>query len=446
MGAHAPGAAVRANHERHLAFGRLVSSAVGSQALLSGGNFIVGLVLLRSTSDAQYGYYILATSALLLAVSLQNAFFNPPLARRLPGLDSPATTALIAALYREQRRILAAAGVLATVLAGAFGVLRGFDHPALLLSFAAIAAAFATLYREYFRMVLFAERRAYEVLKTDGLYMALFVVGVLAATQTRLPAVGAVLALGAAAWAAGALLARRLPADVRGVNPASRPGTDPRPDTTARTLIGTIAPTSLWSSAGAAVHWTFSQGFIYLVAGTLDVGAVAALAGTRLLMMPMNLLAAGIGSLMLPLASSWLHHHGASVLWRRVCLCALGLATVTLGYFSLVWTARDWIFTVLLHKSYRERDLLLVLWGAVVLLIVIRDQLVYLLAAQSRFRVLTLITLASAAVSLCSGYLAMRTYGVAGALVGVLIGELLNLAGIVLMSRSPGGQAAGLPV
>ena len=93
---------MRANHERHLAFGRLVSSAVGSQALLSGGNFIVGLVLLRSTSDAQYGYYILATSALLLAVSLQNAFFNPPLARRLPGLDSPATTALIAALKSGQ--------------------------------------------------------------------------------------------------------------------------------------------------------------------------------------------------------------------------------------------------------------------------------------------------------------------------------------------------------
>ena len=46
----------------------------------------------------------------------------------------------------------------------------------------------------------------------------------------------------------------------------------------------------------------------------LDVAAVAAFAATRLLVMPINLLSSGIGTLMLPLASGWMNAHGASVL------------------------------------------------------------------------------------------------------------------------------------
>jgi O-antigen/teichoic acid export membrane protein len=192
------------------------------------------------------------------------------------------------------------------------------------------------------------------------------------------------------------------------------------------------------------VHWAFSQGFIYVVAGTLDIGAVAAIAATRLLMMPMNLVASGIGSLMLPLASTWLHHHGASVLWRRLSLFAGALAGTTLAYFLVIWFLRDWIFSVVLHKEFAQRDELLCLWGAIVLLIVVRDQLVYWLAAQSRFRVLTLITFASALVSLNAGYWAMVRFGTSGALMGVLAGETLNLLGVVLISSSRGKRTRGV--
>ena len=65
---------------------------------------------------------------------------------------------------------------------------------------------------------------------------------------------------------------------------------------------------------------------------------------------------------------------------------------------------------------------------------VVRNQLAYLLAAQGRFRAQTLLTLACAVISLAAGYWGMLRFGVAGALVGMLIGELISVVGIVILS------------
>ena len=406
----------------HLAFARLLSSAVISQALLSAASFVVGLVLIRRTSDVQYGSYILVANAMLLAASLQNAFFGPPLAIRMGRLDDAGRSRLVAALYRAQRHVLTVAGV--GLLLAATGLWSGEwlgPHTGPLL-LAAVLAAGAILHREYFRMVLLAQRRPHDVLRADSVYVLLLVAGVFIATWTPVPAVSAVIALSLAAGASGFVLSRVLR------------GTDDWSQAEAPGILREIAPLAAWSTAGAAIHWTFSQGTLYLVAGTLGVTAVAAIAATRLLLMPVNLLSTGIGSLMLPLASGWLHEHGPARLLRRLVWFALALAGVTLAYFALLWIGRDWVFDVLLKKQFAQRDTLLLLWGALFLVMVVRDQLVYLLAAQGRFRVMTSLTLMSALLSLAASYAAMRPFGVVGALAGMLVGELSSVVGIVFMS------------
>lgn len=409
-------------HHRHLALARLLSSAVGSQSLLSAASLVIGLILIRNTTDVQYGYYILASSAILLLVSLQNAFFNPPLAIRINRLDRLGRGDLVGGLYRVQRRLVPALAVIATVIAFGLWHVQVLDADTGPLVFAATAAALTILHREYFRMVLFAHRRPQDVLRTDLLYVVLMVAGVFAATFTPMPAVTAVLALSLAAVVSAILLSRALHRH-EPWNPGGTPG-----------ILREIAPLAGWSVAGASIHWAFSQGYIYLVAGTLDIAAVAAIAATRLLLMPVNLMSTGIGTLMLPLASGWLHRHGAPLLRRRLYLFALGLAVATLCYFAILWLLRDWIFDVILKKQFAQRDELLILWGAIFLAMVVRGQLIYLLAAQERFRALTLLTLVCAVLSLTASYWGMLRFGVAGALMGLLIGELINVAGIVMLS------------
>src|SRR5688572_2373556 len=98
LGAHDKKARV-SDRRRQLAFARMLGSAVTSQALLSAASFAVGLLLIRHVSDLQYGYFILASGAVLLMTALQNSFVNPPLVNRITPLDGPARGDLVGGLY-----------------------------------------------------------------------------------------------------------------------------------------------------------------------------------------------------------------------------------------------------------------------------------------------------------------------------------------------------------
>jgi O-antigen/teichoic acid export membrane protein len=182
-------------------------------------------------------------------------------------------------------------------------------------------------------------------------------------------------------------------------------------------------------------HWSFSQGYNYLIVGTLNVAAVAAAGSTRMLMMPVNLLSTGIGTLMLATASRWLIEHGAQRTFRRMLLGAAAVTGAALLYLFILWLTRDFIFTRILHKHFAQLDLLLILWSMASVTMVLRDQLVNFLLARTRFRSLTLLTLACAAVSLAVSYASMLRIGVAGAPLGVFAGEFLNVMGLLAMSR-----------
>jgi O-antigen/teichoic acid export membrane protein len=403
-------------------FVRMFGSAVMTQAMLSAANLLVGLILIRRTPEAQYGYYVLVGNAVSLLSSLQNAFIQPAMVTRMTRLDSDGRRDLIGGLFREQRQLLPLFALLATgitALLWAGGWLGAGTSIVMLAAGIAIAAA---LFREFFRMVLLGYRRPGDVFRADAVYALLLVAGAVVATLAPWQASAAVVALGVAAGIGGLALARALwrheAWNIEG----------------ARGILVEIAPLATWSAAGAAIHWTFSQGYNYLVAGTLSVSAVAAIAGTRLLMMPVNLLSTGIGTLMLPTTAGWLVHHKPQRVFRRLLLVAAGIALLSIIYIGVMWLMRDWIFTHVLKKTFAQRDLLLQLWSVAFVLMVCRDQLLYLLAARGRFRSLAALTLASALLSLTVSFLSMRLIGVVGALYGILAGELFNVAGITILS------------
>jgi O-antigen/teichoic acid export membrane protein len=433
MGAHAAREALTGHWKRRFDFLRLMGSAVGSQALLSAGSFGVGLLLIRRSDNLEYGSYVLASSAILLLASLQNAFFGPVLAMRFGGLDLAGRAALVGALSSSHRRMVHVA--LAALVAGVIGLrLAGaLQDRGAGLALVSAAAAFAILNREFLRIVLLAHRRAHDVLLADLAYVVLLAVGVFGSTLTKVPAMGALAALGVAALVSRFVLGRAM-----ALHAPSRDGVRPG-------LIREIAPLASWATAGAAIHWSFSQGYVFVVAGALDVSAVAAIAATRLLLMPVNLLSTGIGSLMLPMSSAWLRQHGAVRVLRRLAGFALGMAALTLVYFGLLWHWRDAIFSLVLHKAFAQRDVLLLLWGLIFLVMVVRDQIMYLPASQGRFRAMSLLTGCCAVVSLSTSWIGMRLFGAPWALGGMLLGELLSLLGMALLAGRRAAETLSVP-
>jgi O-antigen/teichoic acid export membrane protein len=421
MGSHRTGKALM-NLDRVRQVATKFSSAVIIQVVISASSFLVGLIFIRRASSADYGHYVLVTYAILLMVGVQNSFLQPPLILRLARENNAGRADLIGGLLRGQQYILFGVVLLAIGLDAIFWFVNFFDAHMTCLALVSIAATSAALFREFFRMVLMTYHRPGDVLKADAIYVTILTIGALIATESPYPAIVAIAALAAAAAIGGLFLSRVL-WRFEPWNPLGK-----------RAVLFEMAPIGRWSTAGSALHWAFSQGYNYLAAGMLSVASVGALASTRLLLTPLNLVSTGIGSLMLPTASQWLREHGPAVVFRRLIFISTTMAGASLCYICVMWFFRSWIFTNILKKQFEHQDLLLMVWSGVFLLMLFRDQLLQLPSSSGLYRQLAAVTLVSTIVAIITSYLAIKNFGVFGAPMGVLVGELSNLIGIVVLS------------
>ena len=406
---------------RGAAIMRTFGMGLTMQALLSGANFVVGLILIRRTNDLQYSYYILATNALLLLTSLQTSFGQPYIVTSLTRMGLDDRRDLVGGLVRANLRWVPVLCAAAIAVAVGIWALHGIDLEQMLLIAVSLVTGGIALGREFFRVTLFAYRRPQEVLRADICYVIILIAGAFAATLTPQPALFAVGTLGLAALTGRAILRYGL-WRYEPWNPNSH-----------ERVVRKMATLGSWAILGAGIHWLLIQGYSYFVVGVLDIRYVAAIAGTRLTLMPVFVLSGGVSMLLFPMTARWVHDLGASAAARRLLMLVGALATAAVCYMFAMWLMRDWIFTVILKKHFEQRDPLLLLWSAVFLVTLCRDQLATLPASRERFREMTLLTGASAVAWMIASYLAMLRFGPVGAVVGILVGEVVNIIGIVVM-------------
>lgn len=399
---------------------RLFGSSIADQAMLSAANFGVGLILIRYAAEAQYGYYILAFNTMMLLTTLQGTFIGTPMVIRLPGLDQAARRQWMGSLLRDQKWLGAAGGALALVVALAGWAMGLFDGESTLVVVAAIGLVLAALYREYLRGILLMYHRPQQVLGADAIYVAVLLAGCALAVRTPVAAAGALLAGTMAALACASVLRRVLANDIER---DAAPG-----------RLREIARMGFWAASGGVIYWLFNQGYNFLTAATLDLAAVAALAASRLTLMPINLLLAGMQKQLTPLASDWMHGMGARRTLRRLMLFSLALALFTLLYGAVIWLLRDWIFLDLMRKDFPQRDLLLVLWIGLFVLMVIREPIMMVPLLRQRFRALSAATLVCALIALAISYVGMLQLGPVGAVIGILTGEACYGLAVIVMA------------
>jgi O-antigen/teichoic acid export membrane protein len=359
----------------------------------------------------------------MLLAMVQGAYLQPSLVRQLASADLEGRRDFLGGLVRVQKRglmVFAAVAGLGLALGWGIGVI---PSSLALLLLAAICAAVAATFREFFRMVLLAYRLPTRVLRVDIFYVALLLGGAYLATLVRLSSVAAALTLSLAAGV-GAILLSRTARQHEGWNIHGVPG-----------VLKKIAPIGGLAVLGAAIHWAYSQGYVYVVASTLDVTAVAALASTRLLMMPVNLMSSGMSSMTFPSVSHWLQKHSVRTVFHRLLLLSGGVAALGVVYLVVVWLMRDWIFAHIVKTKIEipHRDTLLLIWSFTFVLMAIRDQMC-LPASRGHFTGMTWLAFVTAVVSLSMSFVGTRLFGVIGALLGVLTGEIINVIGNVTLS------------
>jgi O-antigen/teichoic acid export membrane protein len=401
---------------------RQFSTTVVDQVVLSGANFIVGLLLIRMTSDADYGMFVLVQSAITLLISGQMAWLSSPLAVLAP-VKAPAVRRLmVGAVESSQRRFLrrAAAAALVVPVVGYFvHFWTGLESLVVALG---IAACWTALRREYLRGALLIYARPHAMLLADLVNVAVLLAGALIAVYGPKPAV---------VWAVAALVASALAGETAARRSLAK---DPGLATgDASPFWKEMRPLAVWATVGAMTYWIYNQSYNYVLASRIDLTAVADVNAARLLLMPTIVLTVGVKTLLVPTAATWLAESSVGRLIRRLLLFATGIAVIDVVYCLVLWVFRDLLSHDLMHKTIANRDLLLLLWAALSLIALYRDLLQTGLFALRKFRSLAGVTAVSAAASLTIMWLGIKTWGPAAALIGQVAGETINLGGVVML-------------
>jgi len=409
---------------------KLFSSAILDQMVLSGANFVIGIMLIRYATDHDYALYVLVQSAVLLTISLHNSWLTGPLAILTPRLGPDERWRTLGSVKLIQRRVLRwiALPLFIVPLLGYFtGMLNGTLAAVVAIG---ILAGWVSLRREYLRSVLLMYSRTHSLLGADAVYAGSLLLGVLASLLLIKPVViGAASAIVLASLAGAAMGHRSL-----AVAPGwKEPG--------AVTIWPGIRSLGFWSLIGASTYWFLGQSFNYVLASRVDLKAVADINAARLLLMPVILLTAGVSSLLTPSAATWYTEIGLHKLVRRLWRFLLLVGFLEATYFICVWSSRDWLFVDILHKTIQDRERLLMLWAGVAFVALFRDIFQCALMATGQFKSLAWQVGIGTAVAMPIMWFGIAWWGVAATLIGQIVGELINLAGIVLALRKTMRQA-----
>jgi O-antigen/teichoic acid export membrane protein len=401
---------------------RQFSTTVVDQVVLSGANFLVGLLLIRQTSDMDYGLFVLVQSAITLLMSGQMAWLSSPLAVLAPSKAPALRRLMVGAVEISQRRFLRRASAAALVVPVVGYFLHAWTGLESLVIALGIAACWTALQREYLRNVLLIYGRPQSMLRADLINVGVLLAGALIAAYGPRPAV---------LWAVSALIASALAGEAAARRALTRDPGFVAGD--AAPFWKEMRPLAVWATVGAMTYWIYNQSYNYVLASRIDLTAVADVNAARLLLMPTIVLTVGVKTLLVPTAASWLAESSVGRLIRRLLLFATGIALIDVAYCVLLWIFRDLLSHDLMHKTIGNRDLLLMLWAILSLIALYRDLLQTGLFALRKFRSLAGVTALSAAVSLTIMWFGIKGWGPAAALIGQVAGETINLGGVIVL-------------
>ena len=389
-----------------------VNWALADQTLVSGVNFLTGILLARYLGIEEFGRFTLAWLVVLFAASIQHAAINSPMMSigpKQPEADAPAYYGAVM-IQQVVFGILAFALVWAGVTLGAvlFPEWR-VAGLALPLACAAIAYQFQDFLRRYF----FTRGRGKMAFTNDAVcYLGQLLVLIWLFQTTAMDSARTIWVIaGTAAMAAlyGVFLVEKL---------AWSPGA----------LRGTASRHwnfGKWLTASALMHWISANLFVFAAGALLGASAVGALKAAQNLMGVTHILFLGLENVV-PIRAAWHYQHGgkrALTTYLRHFALLGGLVTATV---ALVASAAPEFWLGLVYgDAYVSYGHLLRWYAALYLTIFLGFPLVAGVKTLENTRPLFTASVARTLFTIASAYALVSGLGLTGVMIGILIGQVI---------------------
>ncbi|WP_231502000.1 lipopolysaccharide biosynthesis protein [Herbaspirillum sp. RV1423] len=386
------------------------------QALLSGLNFALGLVLIRLATKESYGVYSQLYVAGIFASTVIEALITGPLTTIAPG-RSPDERARLATLLLRFQWQLSIGLALAFGAGSAFVAdLTGIDAHPLLLGIAFAVYLFANAQREYHRSISFIEARPRRVLHTDIAYALAAAIGVgilLLVGYLTVPAIFLVMGL-------ANIVGMWRSTDHGYARQAHEPASF-------RAAVAEVMQRGRWALPGALVAWATNYSYLYIAAAMLGVAAAADLNASRLLLMPISLSVLAWSRVARPMVSrlsaarDWKHLDHLA--WASVA----GIEIVTVLYVVVLWLALPWLQAHVLGVKYHGLEPMVLAWGGYFAINAARWIGSSWLTSNDQYRLLLVSGVACLIVMLISASVFIPLYGAWGAILALIIVEVFDL-------------------
>lgn len=384
------------------------SLAVADQALFSGANFLVNVLLARDLAPEEYGAYSLAYAWFLLFAALHQSLLIEPMMIFGAGKYFEQFPRYLLLLIGIHTLLLAPLGLFVWGVAALFGRLY----------FSAARGAFEGMALATTMILLFwLLRRVFYILMKPGwavisstLYLVALgaSVGGLAVNHALTPATG-FLAMGLAGLLVSGLVLWR-------VAPRRAPG---GASTTLRAVAADHWRYGRWALCSAVASWFPSNIYYVLLSAWLGLQGAAGLRALTNLIMPVIQGVTALNMLMLPILVRDLRSGGIPKMNQTMAVYLKVQGAGCAAYLLVLWLFRDHVFQLVYGGRYRQYEgWPLLLAGALPIANCIYSVLGNALRAMERPDRMLLAFLGSSAAAALFGIPLTAGLGVSGALLG----------------------------
>lgn len=402
---------------RFAGLGRAEILGLCDQALTSGVSFLTVVVVARAVSPREFGYFVLAYTAILSAISFQSAVITRPhnvlaVARRGAAYANYSTTAAASQV------VLTASLAGACVAAAGIALLAGSSRATLLLALAVALTAWQL--QEFGRRILYTEGRLAAALANDLLSYGTYAVALVVVWRLDGLTVVRALVLLALVFAGGAaVMASQLRSALSG-----------RFD---RSALGESWRFGKWLGLAEVGQW-FSTQFVYYLAAIV-IGSVASgvLKAGQTLLGPIAAFLAFFTSYLPIVFARALGRSGS--LAREVRWSLSLVVPVVLVYCTLAAIFAEPLLAHVYGEEYRGEARVVEAFAVYYIALSLSTITVAVLSAKGLTRDVFFGMGAGAAVSLAITWLLLREWGAAGGVAGMLVSWAVAMVFFLRASR-----------
>jgi O-antigen/teichoic acid export membrane protein len=397
--------------------------SVVDQAVVSGSNFLTGVLLGRFIAPAEFGVFVIAWTTMMIALSLQNALVCTPMS--VIGVQKSVTesTWYWGSLFMVQ--VLLSVGIclfiliVGLILGNASFISHSHESLSPLIS-ATIVCCFLSQFQEFFRRLLIVKLELWETLLNDAVTNILRIGGLLLLFSAGKLDVFNSLVVVSVSFVIGACLGYlRLRKDI--LFSLARLHQDFKENW----------GFGKWVMAEMLPNTLSIQGYIYITAFFIGAQSTAALGASQNILNATNILILSFSNIMTPVASKRFIEGGNQSLTKLMMKVGILAAVPIMGFYLLAMVFAEKILVLVYKQNYAGYGSLFVICSIYYIFSFFNRFLQIMLYAKKKPNIGFLAKTASLIVMVILAYPLLKYYGVYGAAAGTVISQIVILAGFL---------------